>query len=408
MPLYLRRKFTLNHDEKMNYFWKGLILFGAISASILFFFFLFKLKDILNGFETVLNVLAPISYGLILAYILTPIYNKFEKRIEPFFIKSFSISKGKAIAKAVSTFITLLLMIAVLASFFWLVFPQLYKSILGIIDLIPNSINKVSVWVDDLFKNNPQAIQTFSAYYEEATKYLEQWLDTSFVSNIQSFVSNVSIGVFKVLSFLKNFLIGMIVAVYVLNCKTKFATQAKKLIYSIFNQKLGTAVINEIRFVHQVFGGFIIGKLIDSFIIGIICYVCLTLMNMPYSMLISVIIGVTNIIPFFGPFIGAIPSFFLLLLVSPMQSLYFLIFIFILQQFDGNILGPKILGDSTGLSSFWVLFSILFFGGLMGFFGMIIGVPFFAVAYHLISQAINNALKKKNLSTETEDYKNIP
>ena len=299
-------------------------------------------------------------------------------------------------------------MIAVLASFFWLVFPQLYKSILGIIDLIPNSINKVSVWVDDLFKNNPQAIQTFSAYYEEATKYLEQWLDTSFVSNIQSFVSNVSIGVFKVLSFLKNFLIGMIVAVYVLNCKTKFATQAKKLIYSIFNQKLGSAVINEIRFVHQVFGGFIIGKLIDSFIIGIICYVCLALMNMPYSMLISVIIGVTNIIPFFGPFIGAIPSFFLLLLVSPMQSLYFLIFIFILQQFDGNILGPKILGDSTGLSSFWVLFSILFFGGLMGFFGMIIGVPFFAVAYHLISQAINNALEKKNLSTKTEDYKNIP
>ena len=135
----------MNHDEKMNYFWKGLMLFGAISASILFFFFLFKLKDILNGFETVLNVLAPISYGLILAYILTPIYNKFEKRIEPFFIKSFSISKGKALAKAVSTFITLLLMIAVLASFFWLVFPQLYKSILGIIDLIPNSINKVSV-----------------------------------------------------------------------------------------------------------------------------------------------------------------------------------------------------------------------------------------------------------------------
>ncbi|MEY8319522.1 AI-2E family transporter [Lachnospiraceae bacterium 46-61] len=398
----------MNHDEKMNYFWKGLILFGAISASILFFFFLFKLKDILNGFKTILNVLAPISYGLILAYILTPIYNKFEKRIEPYFIKNLSISKGKALAKAVSTSITLLLMIAVLASFFWLVFPQLYKSILGIIDLIPDSINKVSVWVDNLFENNPQAIQTFSAYYEEATKYLEQWLDTSFVSNIQSFVSNVSIGVFKVLSFLKNFLIGIIVAVYVLNCKTMFATQAKKLIYSIFNQKLGSAVINEIRFVHQVFGGFIIGKLIDSFIIGIICYICLALMNMPYSMLISVIIGVTNIIPFFGPFIGAIPSFFLLLLVSPMQSIYFLIFIFILQQFDGNILGPKILGDSTGLSSFWVLFSILFFGGLMGFFGMIIGVPFFAVAYHLISQAINNALEKKHLSTKTEDYKNIP
>lgn len=131
-------------------------------------------------------------------------------------------------------------------------------------------------------------------------------------------------------------------------------------------------------------------------------------MKMPYTMLISVIIGITNIIPFFGPFIGAVPSFILLLLVSPMQSLYFIIFIFVLQQFDGNILGPKILGDSTGLSSFWVLFSILFFGGLMGFFGMIIGVPFFAVAYHLISQAVNKALQKKELSTNTDDYKNIP
>ena len=207
---------------------------------------------------------------------------------------------------------------------------------------------------------------------------------------------------------MKNFLIGIIVAVYVLNCKTTFASQAKKIIYSIFNKKLGSAIIHEIRFVHQGFGGFIIGKLIDSLIIGILCYICLTLMKMPYTMLISVIIGITNIIPFFGPFIGAVPSFILLLLVSPMQSLYFIIFIFVLQQFDGNILGPKILGDSTGLSSFWVLFSILFFGGLMGFFGMIIGVPFFAVAYHLISQAVNKALQKKELSTNTDDYKNIP
>lgn len=396
----------MHKDEKMNYFWKGFTLFAAISASILFFFFLFKLKNIFSSAKVILDILSPISYGFILAYLLAPIYNKFEKRLEPLFIKK--MKKGKAIAKATSTLITLALMAAILTIFFWTVFPQVYKSILGIIDLVPESINKISDWFDTIFENNPQARTVFNSYWEKGSAYFKNWLDTSFVPNIQSFVSNVSIGVFRVLSFLKNFLIGIIVAVYVLNCKTTFASQAKKIIYSIFNKQLGDTIINEIRFVNKVFGGFIIGKLIDSLIISIICYICLTLMQMPYTMLISVIVGITNVIPFFGPFIGAIPSFFLLLLVSPIQSLYFMIFILVLQQFDGNILGPKILGDSTGLSSFWVLFSILFFGGLLGFFGMIIGVPFFAVAYHFISQMVNRALEKKHLSTNTDHYKNVP
>lgn len=401
----------MNQEEKMRYIWKGLTLFIAISSSILFFFVLFRLKNLFHGFQTLLNILAPIIYGLVLAYLLTPIYNKIEKKMEPILKKKIGKTKGKALAKASSTLLTLIFMIAVLTGFFWMVVPQVYKSILGIVDLVPESVNQVYAWLDATFKNNPQVSEVLSNYYTEFSKQIEEWLKTSLVPNltaIQTLVSNVSLGLYRVFSFLKNFLIGIIVAVYVLNCKTLFASQAKKIIYSIFNQKWGSEIIQEIRFVNQVFGGFIIGKLIDSLIIGILCYLCLTLMRMPYTMLISVIIGITNIIPFFGPFIGAIPSFILLLLVSPMQSLYFILFIFVLQQFDGNILGPKILGDSTGLSSFWVLFSILFFGGLMGFFGMIIGVPFFAVAYHLISQAVNKALEKKELSTKTEDYKKVP
>ena len=391
----------MNHDEKMNYFWKGFTLFAAISSSILFFFVLFRLKNLFHGFQTLLNILAPIIYGLVLAYLLAPIYNKIKNKIEPFLQTKIGKSKGKSLAKASSTLITLVLMIAVLTGFFWMVVPQVYKSILGIVDLVPDSVNQVYLWLDATFENNPQTAKVLTNYYTEFSNQIEEWLKTSLVPNItaiQTLVSNVSIGVYRVFSFLKNFLIGIIVAVYVLNCKTLFASQAKKIVYSIFHEKWGSAIIYEIRFVHQVFGGFIIGKLIDSLIIGIICYICLTLMSMPYTMLISVIIGITNIIPFFGPFIGAIPSFILLLFVSPMQSLYFILFIFVLQQFDGNILGPKILGDSTGLSSFWVLFSILFFGGLMGFFGMIIGVPLFAVAYHLISQAVNKSLEKKALT----------
>ena len=186
--------------------------------------------------------------------------------------------------------------------------------------------------------------------------------------------------------------------------KEKFFGQAKKTVYAAMDIKRANAFIEDIRFVHRTFGGFISGKLLDSLIIGIICFVCLNWMKMPYVLLVSVIVGVTNVIPFFGPFIGAIPSAFLILLVSPMKCLYFLIFIVLLQQFDGNILGPKILGQSTGLPSFWVLFSILLFGGLFGFVGMIIAVPLFAVIYRLTATYVSSALRKKDLSARTEDY----
>jgi len=207
-----------------------------------------------------------------------------------------------------------------------------------------------------------------------------------------------------VVMVLKNILIGVIVMVYLLNIKGTLSAQGKKIIYSIFPVKTANQAIDEIRFVHRVFGGFITGKILDSLIIGILCFVLLNAMKMPYTLLVSVIVGVTNVIPFFGPFIGAIPSAFLILLVSPIKCLYFLIFILLLQQFDGNILGPKILGQSTGLPSFWVLFSILLFGGLFGFVGMIIAVPTFAVIYSVVSRLVNRSLTKKDLSLKTADY----
>ena len=192
--------------------------------------------------------------------------------------------------------------------------------------------------------------------------------------------------------------------VYFLNIKDTLSAQSKKIVYSVLKLKDANRLVSEVRFAHGIFGGFITGKLLDSLIIGIMCFFAMQFMGMPYVLLISVIIGVTNVIPFFGPFIGAVPSAFLILMISPMKCLYFLIFILVLQQFDGNILGPKILGDSTGLPSFWVLFSILLFGGLLGFVGMIIGVPAFAVIYRLVSAYVSNNLKKKDLSPRTEDY----
>ena len=181
--------------------------------------------------------------------------------------------------------------------------------------------------------------------------------------------------------------------VYFLNIKDTLSAQSKKIVYSLLKVKAANRLVSEVRFAHSVFGGFITGKLLDSLIIGIMCFFALQFLKMPYVLLVSVIIGVTNVIPVFGPFIGAVPSAFLILLVSPMKCLYFLIFILVLQQFDGNILGPKILGDS-----------ILLFGGLFGFGGMIIAVPLFAVIYRLTAAYVSGALKKKNLSARTEDY----
>ena len=195
--------------------------------------------------------------------------------------------------------------------------------------------------------------------------------------------------------------------VYLLNMKEKLITQIKMILYGIFPLKIANKVLDEGRYVHKVFGGFIIGKLLDSLIIGVLCFVLLNFMRMPYVLIVSVIVGVTNVIPFFGPFIGAIPSAFLILLDSPVKCLWFLGFILLLQQFDGNILGPKILGDSTGLSSFWVLFSILLFGGLFGFVGMIIGVPTFAVFYKLLTEFVIWLLGKKKLSANIEKYENL-
>ena len=201
--------------------------------------------------------------------------------------------------------------------------------------------------------------------------------------------------------------IGIIVSIYVMYGRETFSRQCKKIVYALFSPKRANLILHLGNKSNEIFGGFVIGKIIDSIIIGIICFVVLSIMKMPYTVLVSVIIGVTNVIPFFGPFIGAIPCSILILLNDPKMGIYFIIFILVLQQFDGNILGPKILGDSTGLSSFWVLFSILLFGGLFGFVGMILAVPVTAVIFDLIAKLQYYHLRKKGLSPDTRDYKEL-
>ena len=218
-------------------------------------------------------------------------------------------------------------------------------------------------------------------------------------------LTTLSASVLSTFWFLFDFVIGIIVCVYVLSSADKLMRQAKMVVSAVAPKKHIETIFEIIYEMDQCFGGFIRGKLLDSLIIGVLCFICISLMGMPYPVLVSTIVGVTNIIPFFGPFIGAVPGVILILTVNPMQALYFVIFIFILQQFDGNILGPAILGQSTGLGSIWVLFSILIFGDLFGFVGMIIGVPTFAVIYYLISKYVFKKLKEREMDGVAEDYR---
>ena len=351
------------------------------------------------------NILAPVIYGAVFAYLLNPVYNRVQAAVMKMTEKIITQEEGrKRLGGFLGTLASLFLLVAVVVGLISMLIPQLINSIRGVMETLPASINNLEIWLEKVLADNPDLEQQVMQHYGAAADYLQNWLTNVVVPNIYRIIGSVSSGVVLVVRAVFDILIGLIVMVYLLNMKEKLLAQAKMIIYGLFPLKIANKVIEEGRYVHQVFGGFIIGKLLDSLIIGLICFVLLGFANMPYVLLVSVIVGVTNVIPFFGPFIGAIPSAFLILLSDPMKCLYFLIFILLLQQFDGNILGPKILGDSTGLSSFWVLFSILLFGGLMGFVGMIIAVPTFAVIYRLVTEFTTWKLGKKALSDSLDSY----
>ena len=388
-----------------NYIYWGTTALAVIALSVAFGFFLSRFELVSGALGKIASILMPIIYGAVLAYLMLPIYNKTRACTT---LKLKTVMKSESaigkLDKTAGTLVSLIVLFAIVAGLFSMIIPQIYTSIIGLQESIGEYINNLTLWMPKLFEDNPDVQQAVMPYYEQAVEEFQKWLTEKLVPNMSMIIGQLSTGLLNVVTVVKNILIGVIVMVYFLNIKDTLAAQSKKIIYSVFKLKEANRIVSEVRFAHGVFGGFITGKLLDSLIIGIMCFFALKFLKMPYVLLISVIIGVTNVIPFFGPFIGAIPSAFLILLVSPMKCLYFLIFILILQQFDGNILGPKILGDSTGLPSFWVLFSILLFGGLMGFVGMIIGVPTFAVIYRLTSMYVSNSLVKKDLSSRTEDY----
>ena len=390
-------------SEQPHYFQWGLTAFCVIGCCVLVAFVLIKLPFIWNVVKKLFGALSPFIYGFVMAYLLMPVFNMLYRRIEP------PMSRKFAHGTRISSLLTLIIGLAVVAGLLWMVLPQLVVSIFSIVESADTYMNDVSNWVTGLLKDNPVIARNFMQVYEQFSEQLVNWVQNIALPHLVTMMT----GVVTTVSVVVDILIGIIIALYILNGKETFCAQAKKMTYSLFSIERANSIIERVAYIHRVFGGFITGKLIDSLIIGVLCFIGMRVMmsvglltiESSFALLISVIIGVTNIIPFFGPFIGAIPSAILIMVTSPLQALYFVIFIIILQQIDGNILGPKILGNSTGLSSFWVMFAILIFGGLFGFVGMAIGVPLFAVIYSIVSECINHLLHNRGLSEDTNDYR---
>ena len=359
-----------------------------------------------------LQILMPIIYGAVLAYLMSPVYNLVVKilgKVYYFFLGEKASQRFLGFFGTVASILFLFFLTSGLVS---MLIPELTKSVLSLYFSLPDTINRSYNNLAVILEKFPDLRPYAEKAYEEISSFFTGKPDNTqaifaHLQNLATFFTN---GIWSTLTIVKNILIGLIVMVYLLNMKDLLRRQFRKLLFALFSQKKAKGIIEEMQYVHRVFGGFILGKIIDSIIIGILTFFVLSLMKMPYTLLVSVIVGVTNVIPFFGPFIGAIPCFFLILLTSPIQSLYFAIAILIIQQIDGNIIGPKVLGDSTGLSSFWVLFSILLFGGLFGFVGMIIAVPFWAVIMNTLRRYMDRRLQKKNLpisSLEYEDFEHF-
>ena len=301
----------------------------------------------------------------------------------------------------------MLLLLLAVGGFFQYVIPQIATSIQSIANQFPTYVNNLSAWLEEILVDNPEIEEKVTGLFNTYSKDLENWFNRTLLPQMNAILKTVSMSMISIFKALWNLVIGLIISVYLLSNKEKFLCQTKKITYAFLDTRRANALIEDARLIDRTFGGFISGKILDSLIIGIICFFCMSLLQFPWPMLISVIVGVTNIIPFFGPFIGAIPCALLILMVNPLQCLYFIIFILILQQFDGNFLGPKILGGTTGLSSFWVIFSITIFSGLMGVPGMIFGVPLFAVFYALIKRRTDKNLNRKGMPTETGKYHNL-
>lgn len=395
---------------------------GIVCGGIVFYFLLFNGQIFINALNYVLNILQPFILGFVIAYILTPIVNTLEHRAMYPIYKKIKKENAKPFAgklkkqfRVVSVILSYLILIVVLAALIWMIIPELIMNVANIVTQIPGAIKSIYTSILDFVQNgnafteflqNNLNIDLLGMIRGFDLNELISWA-TGYLSEIGNLIGGISNTIATTVQMTINVIVGLVASVYFLYGKERFAAQAKKFSFAIFERKTANKLIKDFRFIHKTFIGFFAGKIVDAAILGVLCFIGLSILHTPYAALISVYVGVTSIIPFFGPYLGAIPSAILLLLVSPWDCLVFVIFIIILQQIDGNIIGPKILGNTTGLTGFYVIFGIIVFGAIWGIFGMLVGIPVFAVIYAFIRRYLNKKLDGKNMTHDTGEYEDL-
>lgn len=396
---------------------KKYLYYALTGISVILFWYLLqniaKLKEITG---TLLGGLTSVLIGMFIAYLLNPILVCLEKKVFiPFatsLVKNRKRMKNKEkfifkFGRTLSIIWTLAIFIGLLWEFVGLIVPQVYSSILSISNDIPVYVENVQKWISGFWDNNAEQAAWLTNIINQVTKFITDYLNNDLIPKLGDLIVNISSGLIGGVKFIINFVIGIMVSVYIMAAKERFGAQLKKLLYAVLSRSHANKVLQGVREVDRIFGGFISGKLVDSLIIAVICYLGMLILKLPYEVLISVIIGVTNVIPFFGPIIGAIPCAIIVFFVSPMQCVVFVILILVLQQLDGNVIGPLILGDSIGISGFWIIVSISIGASTFGVAGMLLGVPVFACLYSLVRHLCNYMLQKKNLPMDTVEYMNI-
>lgn len=375
---------------------------AILASGILCAFVLFKMPVIISVLKGITEILKPFLYGVVFAYLLAPLCNKIEEKLFQIF------PKAKTKARRFICFIAIVISLCVAIAVIWLIImmiiPQVWDSVMKIIQMVPQKLIVVNNWIEHMLENQPELQAYFEEFSSQAESNIDSLLNVDTIQKVQSIINSLSVQLFGVLGVVKNIFLGLLISAYLLGSRKLFGAQAGLILHGVFSDKWAKIIEEEIRYTDKMFNGFLVGKIIDSAIIGLLCFAGTSIMGFEAPAFISVIIGITNIIPFFGPFIGAIPCGLLLLLENPMHCLYFIIFIFVLQQLDGNVIGPKILGNTTGVSSFWVLFAILLFGGMWGVVGMVIGVPLFAVIYDIIRKLVYRGLRNHKRESMITDY----
>ncbi len=391
-------------DFNKKYTTVAFYAFVVISLSVVLVFAFVNASFVKSALSSLLKIFYPIIYGLVLAYLINPIYKLAYNKV--FADVGRKKSKTK-LRRTLSITCTYIFVFAVVSGFVAIIVPQIIASYMSLQEQVKKYIVDASGWVNEIIASSGIFDGRFdiSKYFNisELTTYLQKILTNSYsaVTTLTPYVISILSGVF---TSALNWIVGIIISIYLLASKDVLSAQLEKTVYAFMKKSRAKAIVDFARETDQTFGKFILGKILDSLIIGILTFIILSIVGVPYSPLVSLIIGVTNIIPFFGPFIGAIPSVFIVLIAEPKMAIWTLIIIIVIQQLDGNIIGPKIIGNTTGVSSLWIVVSIIVFGGIFGVVGMIAAVPVFAIIYKYFKNYVERKLDEKGMSTNTMDY----